>query len=62
MIQVARVLGEKRLCKLEVMGESTVEVYCLEHEKLSDALQPVKVGLHWGMLGCVFMCLLFLSV
>lgn len=50
MIQVARVLGEKRLCKLEVMGESTVEVYCLEHEKLSDALQPVKKFLPIGSL------------
>ena len=44
MIEVARVLGEKRLCKLAIACPGgTVEVYCLEQEKLMDALQQVKV-------------------
>lgn len=44
MTQVARVLGEKRLCRLDVdcFGQVKVEVYCLEQEKLQNALQPVQ--------------------
>eukprot|EP00731_Ephydatia_muelleri_P007705 Em0004g43a len=43
MMEAARVLGEKRLCKLAIACPGgTVEVYCLEQEKLMDALQQVK--------------------
>ena len=47
MTQVARVLGEKRLCRLDVdccpQDPIKVEIYCLEQEKLQDALQSVQV-------------------
>ena len=38
-------LGERRLCKLDVdcYGQGSVEVYCLEQESLQDGLQPVQV-------------------
>ena len=64
MMEAARVLGEKRLCKLAIACPGgTVEVYCLEQEKLMDALQQVKVQHYrrWCV-GALFMIFFLFSV
>ena len=46
MTLLARVLGERRVCKLEVMSELLLNVqytvYCAEHEPLSSALTVLE--------------------
>ena len=43
MAELARTLGEKRMCKLEVDLETLpVDIYCLEQEALQSALQPLR--------------------
>lgn len=43
MAELARSLGEKRMCKLEIELETLpVDIYCLEQEPLQSALQPLR--------------------
>lgn len=42
MAELARTLGERRLCKLEVeLMTLTHYVYCIEHERLASVLSHV---------------------
>ena len=43
MAEVARMFGERRMCKLEVdMMSLDVTILCVEHELLFRALQPLQ--------------------
>lgn len=43
MAELARMLGERRLCKLQVDIMSLVHTtYCIEHEKLEDVLRHFR--------------------
>ena len=44
MAELARTLGEKRLCKLDVdMVTLPVAIYCIEHEQLQSSLALLRI-------------------
>ncbi len=57
MAELARALGEKRMCKLEVDMETLpVDIYCLEQEALQSALQPLRSIVSCVCVVCVCAC------
>ena len=47
--ELARIIGEKRVCKIELeVVTLPVTVYCIEHELLESALQPLQTVVSRG--------------
>ena len=47
--ELARIIGEKRVCKIELeVVTLPVIVYCIEHELLESALQPLRTMVSRG--------------
>ena len=44
MAEIARILGEKRMCRMEVdyLGLQLLDIFCVEHELVLTALTSIQ--------------------